>query len=281
MNSLPQTLCIERHLERFWPLLDRRRYLDARRLLCLSFLLFLSAIIAGCAHLLPAPVDQPEARRLLDQLRSNGETISRFKGLAQIRMAFNGRVISGRIAIAAVAPDKMRVEWLNPMGQPATSLNADGKDITLFSRVDNTRNQFPQSTAGLAPLIHIPIGINDLYNILTGSVPLQQDTFVQFKQAWPEADTLVVKNRWHRMIADIQVNRTGPRPQSMRIYNGQGELQYEIQWLQWRQDGSGHDLPVRIDFQNNDGQRLTLTVERFWPNAQVPPSVFAADRIAD
>jgi outer membrane biogenesis lipoprotein LolB len=281
MNSLPETLSFGRRLGHPRLLLSRMRDLNAFRLLCFALILFQGAILAGCAHLLPGPQDQPEARRLLDQIRSNGKAISSFKGLARIRMASNGRVMSGRIAIAAAAPDKMRVEWLNPMGQPVTSMNADGQHITLFSRIDNTCRRFHQSATGLAPLIHIPIGINDLYDILIGSVPLPQDAFVQFKQDLSASDTLVLNNRWHRTIADIQVDLTGPRPQFMRIFDGQGELGYEIQWLRWRHDGSGYDLPVRIDFRKDDGQRLTLTVERFWPNEKIPPSVFSADHPAD
>lgn len=249
----------------------------AGRLLCYALIILQGMLFAGCAHLLSTPEDQPEARQLADRLNHNGDTISQFKGLAQIRLVSNGRVMSGRIAIAAVSPDKMRVEWLNPMGQPVSSLIADGKTIALFSRVDNSHRRLRQSAAGLEPLIHIPVGIDDLFDILTGSVPLPVDTFVQFKQALSEPDTLIVKNRWHRTIADIRVDRKACRPRSMRFYNGQSELQYQIRWLQWRQDGSGHDFPTRIEFQRDDSQRLNLTVERFWPNAPVPLSVFATN----
>ena len=253
------------------------RFCNVGCLICLALIVFQGMFFTGCAHLMPAPEDQPEARRLANRLNHNGDTISQFKGLAQIRMVSNGRMISGRIAIAAVAPDKMRVEWLNPMGQPVSSLIADGKTIALFSRIDNTHRRLRQSATGLEPLIHIPVGINDLFNILIGSVPLPEDDFVQLKHTLDGPDALIVKNRWNRTVADVQVDRTVCRPQSMRFYDGQGELQYKIQWLQWRQDGSGQNLPTRIEFHGDDGQGLNLTVERFWPNAPVPLSVFATN----
>ena len=280
MNPPPETLTGRLRLQRHHPLRLIRIWI-AGRFLCYLLIIFQVLFFAGCAHLMPIPEDQADARQLVDRLNHNSDNISQFKGLAQIRLVSNGRVVSGRIAIAAVAPDKMRVEWMNPMGQPVSSLIADGKTIALLSRIDNTHRRLRQSATGLEPLIHMPVGIGDLFDILTGSVPLPVDTFVQIKQALSEPDTLIVKNRWNRTVADIRVDRTACRPQSMRFYNGQDELQYQIRWLQWRQDGKGHDLPIRIEFQSDDSQQLNLTMERFWPNAPVPLSLFATNSSAE
>jgi outer membrane biogenesis lipoprotein LolB len=251
--------------------------LNNRRSFLLGFIFFQSVFFINCAHIITPPDDQPAARQTVERLEAIGDAISQFKGLGHLRMESNGQIVSGRIAVAALAPDKMRVEWLNMMGQPLTSLCGDGETITVYSRSDKKIYRLKQSPTGLEPLIQIPIGIEDLRRILVGSIPLRDNTFVQFDPGKENEGNLVFKDRWHSKVATILLDRGKSRVRSLKAYDRQGDLQYEIQWEQWQDDGRV-DLPVRIVMQSDSRKRrLILTMDRFWPNAEVPLSTFVLE----
>jgi outer membrane biogenesis lipoprotein LolB len=93
------------------------------------------------------------------------------KGLMRIEIISGGRITSGRAAWAAEHPDRLRLEWLSALGQPLMSMAGDGKTITLYSSADQTYRRFAQSRTALERLIRIPIGIEDLIDVLAGRPP--------------------------------------------------------------------------------------------------------------
>jgi len=245
----------------------------------LSHLMLLSILIGlfpGCAHLFSPPQENPQARQILIRLAENNAGLNRFKALAHVRMELDGQILSGRIAMAGVVPDKLRIEWLNMMGQPLTSLAGDGGMITIYSRTDNKVRRLRQSATAMAPLIHIPIGIEDLQKILVGRFPLPADAAVQLKEAANDIDILILKNRWHNVVETLRVNRITSRLMGMQAFSRQGEALYEIQWLQWQSEGE-YLVPAKVVFESKSRQRVILTMDRFWPDADVPESVFKLD----
>jgi outer membrane biogenesis lipoprotein LolB len=239
-----------------------------------SALLIICVILfSGCTHLLPPPQDDVVARRVLERLVGNNIGLTHYKALAHIRMESDDGVRSGRVAMAAVVPHKLRADWLNMMGQPVTSLAGDGQTISIWSAADHKVHRLDQSPKALAKLIQIPIGIEDFQNIVIGRPSLPTDTAVQFKETRNDADIFTLKNRWHEEIATIRVDRSTGRILAMRTFDGHGRLQYETHWLQWRRQGK-YLLPVKMTFESRTKQRLSLSVERFWPDADVPASVF-------
>jgi outer membrane biogenesis lipoprotein LolB len=242
----------------------------------LVVLILFVSVHAGCAHLFPPPEDHPQARQILMRLAGNNAGLERFKALAHVRMELDSQVVSGRIALAAEKPDKLRIEWLNMLGQPLASLSGNGETITIISRTDNKVHRLSQSPAALEPLIHIPIGIEDLQNVLAGRIPLSVDVAVQLNEAPNDIDILILKNRWHNMVATLRVDRLTCRVLAMQTFSPQGVLQYEIQWLQWRNEGA-YLIPVKMVFESESGKRVELSVDRFWPDVDLPASIFKLD----
>ncbi len=191
-------------------------------------------------------------------------------------MELDGQVVSGRIAIAAIVPDKLRIEWLNMMGQPLTTLSGDGERITIFSRTDNKVHRLRQSPTAMEPLIHIPVGIEELQRALVGRFPLPAEAAVQLQEGPDGVDLLILKNRWHNVVETLHVERPTCRVLNMKAFNGQGVLLYKVQWAQWKNEGA-YFVPVKVVFESESRQRLILTMDRFWPDVDVPESIFKLD----
>lgn len=246
----------------------------AKRKPIYSVLLMMGVVLfSGCAHLWPPPQDEFHARQILENLTGSNPGLTQYKALAHIRLESKDGILSGRLAMAAVLPHKLRVEWLNMMGQPSTSIAGDGQTISIWSAADHKLRHFRQSPGALARLIQIPIGIEDFQNIVIGRPPLPADTAVQLKGIQNDVEILALMNRWRREVAIIRVDRATDRVLAMQALNGHGRLQYETRWLQWRKFGR-YLVPTQMVMESGSGQRLRLTIDRFWPDAAVPSSTF-------
>jgi len=224
------------------------------------------------------PGDDADARILIDRLLQNNSALTQYKGLADISLRMNGKTHSARIAFAAVRPDKMRVELLNMMGTPLTSLSGDGETVTIISHGDRKHHRFRQTRTALKKLIEIPIGIEDLQSLLGGRVPVPPHTTVQFTKDRPDgADSVILLlNRWNDIVARLQMDQTMQHIKSLWVLDPEGELQYQIQWIEWREVG-GYRVPSKLNIESAASQKLTLSLDRFWPNAKVAPSTFVLE----
>jgi outer membrane biogenesis lipoprotein LolB len=238
-----------------------------------AFLIICIFLFSGCAHFLTPPQDDLSARRVLERLACNNIGLTQFKALGHIRMESADMRQSGRVAVAAVIPRKLRADWLNMMGQPLTSLAGDGETIRIWSPAEAKVHQLRQSPKALVKLIRIPLGIEDFQNILIGRPPLLSHTAVQFKKSHEDVDILTLKNRWREVVAMIRVDRSTGHILAMQVFDGHGRLQYETRWLQWRRQGK-YLLPTKITLESHAQDRLSLTVDRFWPDTDVAPSAF-------
>ena len=230
-------------------------------------------VFSGCAHLLPPPRDEAPARHILERLVGNNIGLTHFKALGQIRMQSADGNRSGRVALAAAMPLKLRADWLSMMGQPLTSLAGDGKTIRIWSPADAKVHSLRQSPKALAKLIRIPLGIEDFQNIIIGRPALPSYRAVQFKESRDNVDILSLKNRWREEVSIIQIERSTGRILAMKVFDGHGHMRYETRWLGWHRQGK-YLLPGKITLESDARDRLSLTVERFWPDADVSPSIF-------
>jgi hypothetical protein len=238
-----------------------------------AILMYCVFLLSGCAHFMPPPRDELPARQALERIIDNNVGLTHFKALGQIRMASADGYRSGRIAVAAVMPCKLRADWLNMMGQPLTSLAGDGETIRIWSPTDAKVHSLRQSPGALAKLIRIPLGIEDFQNIIIGRPAVPSYTAVQFKESRDDVDLLSLKNRWRKEVAIIRIERSTGRLNAMQVFDGHGHLKYETRWLHWRRWGK-YLLPGKITLESDARDRLSLTVDRFWPDADIAPSIF-------
>lgn len=237
---------------------------------------YLLILLTGCTQLFKPPADDVPARIIIGRLIDHNKELTQFKGLAKVQMISEGRSQSGRIAFAAIWPDKMRVELLNMMGAPLTTLAGDGDDIRIISHIDNKKYRIRQSPTALEPVIHLPVGIEDLQSLLSGRVPLPPHAFAQLMETDGPEDVVLLKNRWHGLISKLKVDSKTHQIKNMQVYDAEGELRYQIQWHLWKAVG-GYILPSKVIIESFNLQRLILSVDRIWPNIEVSPSTFVID----
>jgi outer membrane biogenesis lipoprotein LolB len=247
-----------------------------RKKLIPLLMIYLLVLSTGCVKLFKAPEDDAYARIVIGRLLAQNEELTRFKGLAKVKMTDEGRSRSGRIAFAAVRPDRMRVELLNTMGTPLTSLAGDGDHISILSHIDKKHYRIRQSRKALESVIHLPIGIEDLQSLLAGLVPLPPYAFARFEETDGPEDVVVLKNRWHGTVSRLRVDSRTHQIQNMQVFNGEGQLYYQIHWHQWHENGE-FTMPSKVTIESLSHQSLELVMDRFWPNAQVAPSTFMLD----
>lgn len=248
------------------------------KVLAKLIVIIMVASATGCGHLFKPPVDDPKARLMVDRLQQVNSELEQFKGLANIQMISDLHSQSGRIAFAAVKPDKMRVELLNMIGTPITSLSGDGETITILSHSDQRYYRLRQTPTALEALIQIPIGIEDLQSLLAGRVPIPRHATVHSKSTDTDSQNqwILFKNRWHGVVARLAVDRRTERIETLQVIDHEGELQYQIRWLQWQVTGP-YNIPSKLFIESASKQKLTLKMDRFWPDAVVAPSTFVLD----
>ncbi len=227
---------------------------------------------SGCAWLIKPPDEDIAAKQCVSQWRGQNVTLQNFKGLLRIRIKTQTSAMSARAAIAANMPDKLRVELLSPIGQPLSSLVSNGSTISFLSAQDQKFYRINQSKTALEPIIHIPIGVDDLIEILVGRPPIPDYYAAQVTEGQNNACPVTLKDRWHNVLGLMSSDDTG-RIQSMYMNGTDGSLQYEVQWSAWRRFNN-FMLPGQVSALTGSGDRIDLQWDRIWTDIPVPDNIF-------
>ena len=236
------------------------------------WLIFLPTALNNCTWLVAPPADDQAARQLISSLALQNSDLEQAKGLLNVKLEAKGAAITGRAAWAASVPNRLRIEWLNMVGQPVASLAGDGRTLTIRTNKDKTVHRLRQSRTALDQVIHIPIGVEDLVAVLAGRPLLPDFVSAQEMPAKGDERIIVLKNRWHMAVARFWLDGAGQLIKQ-EIYEADGTLRYRLVWLAWNKDGA-FVVPKKVMVEAGSGQILTLSMERFWPNTRFSPEMF-------
>lgn len=236
------------------------------------FILLAPACIQGCAWLVAPPTDDMQARATIDRLMVQNARLTQFKGLFKAQVEAGGQSISGRVALAAIVPDQLRMEWLGPLGQPLTAMAGNGKTLTILSYADHKYHTLKQTPTVLEKLIHIPIGLEDLLTLLSGR-PMVPDNFFAVQAIEGDlSNGIRIKNRWRRTLADVHTGPDG-RLTDEQVYDSEGKQLFHIQWRQW-QTIQDYSVPRRLGIVTSDGDSMEISIHRLIPETDLEPSIF-------
>jgi outer membrane biogenesis lipoprotein LolB len=245
----------------------KRRLIRAASFLCAGF------ILSGCAWLIKPPQDHGDARAIVERYSHLNADLRQFKGLGHLQMLSKAQTLSGRVAWAAALPDKLRVEWLNALGQPLMSLAGDGDTIAIVHIDEAKVHYLRQSDTALEPLVHIPMGIKDFLVLLAGRPPLPAHAAAQMSDEKGAPDVVTLKNRWSDTVAEIQLDDSHRQIKSLIVYARDKAVRYRIHWEQW-QNIQEHALPRKVMIEAGTGERIVLTLDRYWLCVELPDSTF-------
>ncbi len=224
---------------------------------------------------MPAPQSDSGARQALDRLMAQNAGLKQFKGLLRVQIMAEGQSLNGRAAVAGVVPDRLRVELLHALGQPITSLAGDGTTIRVHDISQGRYYQWAQTSDALERFIHVPLGIDALLAILSGRPPLTPYMAVQTGVDAGESCDLVLKDRWNNTMARVQCGDNG-RIRRFQAFDIEKVLRYEVNWDTW-QEIAGYNLPRTVRMRSGRGDQVTWTLERLWPDVQIPPATFVLE----
>lgn len=241
-------------------------------ILPLILCLFVFSSMSGCGWIAGPPEQDPMAQDLIEQLTLKNQNLSRFKGITHIRLVSAQGNLSGRAALAAIYPDRIRVEWLTFLGQPLMRFAADGKSVVIDLHDENQMYRVKQSATALQKLIQIPIGIEDLLKILKGAPPLPEYAAAQMRPAEAQETKVALIGRWHVLKGELKT-AADHTIEEMTAFQNDGAVSYRVRWKDWRQQ-QGYELPRDIEITAGTGDTLSMVIDRVYPEVPVLPELF-------
>ena len=94
------------------------------------------------------------------------------KGIAKVKVRSSDESFSVKELISAQRPYSLRLETLNPLGQPVFYAVTDGKEVFIFSPSENKFYSGRTSPQTLSLFISLSLSIEELVPIVLGRMPL-------------------------------------------------------------------------------------------------------------
>lgn len=225
----------------------------------------------GCATILGIRAyDQPETRTLVAALDDRPAPMA-FKGIGALRIFADGRRQTLRLAWVAVRPGKLRIELLTP-GGPAVKFATDGEWIYVLSPADGERHVGRDPRPDFGDLLPVPVTVRDLIALMAGRVPL--GSFDRAESAPADDGIHLIAGRRGRPVSEAWLAVDHHRLRRLERFGPSGELIYRCEPDQYTAV-EGHRIPFVLRFTTADARkRMTLRVERFWPETAVSPETF-------
>jgi hypothetical protein len=129
-----------------------------------------------------------------------------------------------------------------------------------------------QSPTALDRLIHVPIGVHDLIDILCGRPSLPEFYAAQMAFTQNEVCSVNLLSRWGTQVADLSSNDTH-RIKQMNIFDMHGAVQYQVHWDRWR-NWDRYVLPGKISVMTGQGDQVTIELEHLWTDVILDSATF-------
>lgn len=135
-------------------------------------LVFLSACAPRPSLQAGSPVAVEIGDALLADWRERSAGMTALQGLAKVKLQTSEGSMNGTQVVVAVHPDQLRAETLNPFGTPLLLLAADGAQLAVYVPSRGTFYTGEATSANLGRFLRIPLGLEDLVDVLLYRAPL-------------------------------------------------------------------------------------------------------------
>jgi hypothetical protein len=243
-------------------------------LILAAFLLPLCAFACAPTPRAALHAGGPDPACLLASLKERKDEITSFKGIGKLILMIKGERLTGRVAWIGSQPDNLRVETLGPWGQPDVTFLMRSSIFYLYAHGENRCFKGKATARNLKRLVSVPVRGEDLFLIFSGQAPV-----LPYRQAkigrsehggrW----RLVLYNQWGGLVERMWIANDGNTVEAIEAFDGRGNLHYKAAFNQV-QDLEGRGVPHRIIISNEQGPVLSLQVERFWTEVDIPEGAY-------
>lgn len=108
----------------------------------------------------------------MQEIREEKGVPAALKGIAKIKVESPDEKFSVKEIVIAKRPHCLRLETLNPLGQPLFFIVTDGRELFLFSPPENKFYQGIASTKNVSLFFRVNLSLEETISIILGKVPL-------------------------------------------------------------------------------------------------------------
>jgi len=244
------------------------------RLFCFIFNIIIVLIFSGCARHRPEtnPLLDKKAVLLANQARSFNQSIITSKGTGWATLETNTKTDKYKMVWAAVFPHKIRITFL-VSGHPIETIITTGEKITFLSHTGkHAKYSYDSKDPKMNDYIKVPIKISEMILILLGRLPVKNFNAAYFSPLDTSLTRISLEQRWKGVTQILHFNSRG-KIDSLKSIGLSGKLLYEITFKKYKTYKFG-DIPTQIEILDKDDRKLSLDIQRFWPNLPIKDSVF-------
>ena len=153
-------------------------------------------IFPQCTHLkTPLPLSTSHVctpKQILRKYTQEEGIPPGLKGIAKIKVESPDEKFSVKEIVIAQRPQYLRLETLNPLGQPLFFIVTDGEELSLFSPPENKFYHGVASRENVSLFFHINLSLEEMLSIIFGVVPLIEYDAEQ-TECWMKGDVCLLK----------------------------------------------------------------------------------------
>lgn len=179
------------------------------RLTALFAALFLLSLWCGCSWIHRAPPSySPDVSALISSFKRQNHAIQNANGLATVTLTAKGETQRYRLAWATEKPDRLRMIVLFS-GKPVETVLYNGTHLVVKSHTQS-HNLIKRRTKNpnLEKLIALPLRVNQLVDLLSGSLPLPDHRSARLANNPQGGYTLALLNRKAKPVIIFYLNDT-------------------------------------------------------------------------
>jgi len=244
-------------------------------LICLA-----AAISSSCAPLRPKPdtVSLPPAETLVDELRQKQDRLQSFAGRGRLRFKDPWSHYSFDVNVAAIRPDRLRLQAFDLMGRPVMILTANHEELSLLDYRQAILYRGEATPENLSRFLPLNLRIEDVITLLAGQKPLGP-----FVRAEVKLDRDFSGDYWR-----LELTRPGEQlvdliwmvPHSLKISRSEIGPPRQEPWFRLEfsdyQDLAGQSAPLHIFWADLKNKAETAVVyEEFRIDPDLPATLFS------
>ena len=236
-------------------------------------------VLLQCTHLKrPTPQSVYQVcspQQILQEFEEEERIITGLKGIAKIKVESPKEKFSVKEIVITKRPQCLRLETLNPLGQPLFFIVTDGKELSLFSPSENKFYRGIASRKNVSLFFHVNLGLEETVSIILGKVPLIEYD-AEHAECQMEADFYVLElsTKDKKLTQILKVNLSDQKVVESETYK-QGEgLILTAQYKRYEKIG-GISFPREITVtMPRDETRVKINYKEIELLSEIDPDQF-------